>query len=232
MQIISYVLGGIYLLIVFMLAMYGLHNLMNALLYLYSKSTSSNRRRVATIREYPKVTVQLPIFNEKYTIERLLESVTKLDYPADCLQIQVLDDSTDSTANLTKKLVEHYREQGVNMEWVHRIDRTGYKAGALSNALQTASGELLAIFDADFIPQPDWLKKTVPLFSNPHLGCLQTRWGHTNRKYSALTQVEALAIDGHFIVEQAVRSQNDFFLNFNGTAGIWRRACIRDAGGS
>jgi cellulose synthase/poly-beta-1,6-N-acetylglucosamine synthase-like glycosyltransferase len=231
MQIVSYVLGDVYLLIVFILAMYGFHNLINTLLYLKIRSTPGRKRRIPDIQEYPKVTIQLPIFNEKYTIERLLDSVTKLDYPAEQFQIQVLDDSTDDTALLTKKLVEKYKSQGVNIEWVHRINRQGYKAGALSEALNNATGELIAIFDADFIPKPDWLKKTVPLFENQRLGCLQTRWGHTNRKYNSLTQAEAMAIDGHFIVEQTVRSQNNFFLNFNGTAGVWRRACIEDAGG-
>jgi cellulose synthase/poly-beta-1,6-N-acetylglucosamine synthase-like glycosyltransferase len=231
MQIVSFSLGALYLLIVFVLAMYGFNNLMNTFLYLNSKSASSKRKRNHTITEYPKVTIQLPIFNEKYTIERLLKSVTSLDYPADCLQIQVLDDSTDNTATLTKQLVDQYKSQGVNIEWIHRIDREGYKAGALSHAFYTATGELIAIFDADFVPQPDWLRKTVPLFKSKNLGCLQTRWGHTNRRFNSLTRVEAMAIDGHFIVEQAVRSQNDFFLNFNGTAGIWRRACIEDAGG-
>jgi len=231
MQIISDVLGGLYLLIVFILAMFGFHSFINALLYLNSKSSATRKKRVPTISEYPKVTIQLPIFNEKYTIERLLEAVTRLDYPAECLQIQVLDDSTDNTVNLTRKLVDEYESEGLNIEWIHRTDRKGYKAGALAYGLQTATGEFIAIFDADFVPKPDWLKKTVPLFSNPLLGCLQTRWGHTNRKFNSLTQVEAMAIDGHFIVEQSVRSQNNFFLNFNGTAGIWRRACIEDAGG-
>lgn len=231
MQVLSYFLGGLYLLIVFVLAMYGFHNLMNTALYLVSRSSSRRRKRIHTLTEYPKVTIQLPIFNEKYTIERLLKAVTSLDYPADCLQIQVLDDSTDNTATLTRQLVDEYKSKGVNIEWIHRIDRTGYKAGALSNGLQTATGELIAIFDADFVPLTDWLQRTVPLFRTPSLGCLQTRWGHINRKYNSLTQVEAMAIDGHFIVEQAVRSQNDFFLNFNGTAGLWRRACIEDAGG-
>ncbi len=230
MQIISYLLGGLYLLIVVILSMYGFNNLINAILYLNSK-TSSTRRKIPVLNEFPKVTIQLPIFNEKYTIERLLASVTGLDYPADKLQIQVLDDSTDDTAILTKKLVDDYKEKGINIEWIHRLDRTGYKAGALANGFKTASGELIAIFDADFMPEPDWLKKTVPLFKNPTLGCLQTRWGHTNRKYNSLTQVEAMAIDGHFIVEQTVRSRNDFFLNFNGTAGLWRSTCIEDAGG-
>ena len=231
MQILSYLLGALYLLIVFVLAMYGFHNLINTFLYLNSRANPLRRRKIPIISEYPKVTVQLPIFNEKYTIERLLGSVTGMDYPADRLQIQVLDDSTDNTASLTRQLVEEYQAQGIDIEWIHRTDRKGYKAGALAHGLQTATGELLAIFDADFVPKQDWLKKTVPLFKNPNLGCLQTRWGHTNRKFNSLTQVEAMAIDGHFIVEQAVRSQNDFFLNFNGTAGLWRRACIEDAGG-
>jgi len=231
MQIVSDLLGVLYLLIVFVLAMYGFHNLINAILYLSSKSSSPKKRKIPIIHKYPKVTVQLPIFNEKYTIERLLDSVTKLDYPPTLFQIQVLDDSTDDTAQLTKKLVDQYKSQGVNIEWVHRTDRKGYKAGALSDGLRTASGEFIAIFDADFVPKRDWLRKTVPLFKNEQLGCLQTRWGHTNRKFNSLTRVEAMAIDGHFIVEQAVRSQNDFFLNFNGTAGIWRRACIEDSGG-
>ena len=231
MQIISLILGGLYLLIVFTLSMYGLHNLINAALYLKSQAGSSNKRKAPILDTFPNVTIQLPIFNEKYTIERLLASVTRLDYPADKLQIQVLDDSTDDTAILTKNLVDDYKSQGINIEWIHRVDRTGYKAGALAYGFGSATGELIAIFDADFIPYPDWLKKTVPFFKNPHLGCLQTRWGHTNRKYNSLTRVEAMAIDGHFIVEQTVRSRNDFLLNFNGTAGLWRASCIEDAGG-
>jgi cellulose synthase/poly-beta-1,6-N-acetylglucosamine synthase-like glycosyltransferase len=231
MQIFSQLLGAIYLLIVFILSMYGLYNLINAGLYLISKSGAKSKRKVPVLDKFPRVTVQLPIFNEKYTIERLLASVTRLDYPASRLQIQVLDDSTDDTAILTKNLVDEYRSQGIDIEWIHRTDRTGYKAGALAHGAQTASGELIAIFDADFVPAADWLKKTVPYFKNGQLGCLQTRWGHTNRKYNSLTQVEAMAIDGHFIVEQTVRSRNDFLLNFNGTAGLWRRSCIEDAGG-
>ena len=230
MQIISYLFGGLYLLIVFILAMYGFHSLINAILYWSSKSTVARTRQAPSISEYPKVTVQLPIFNEKYTIQRLLDAVTRFDYPADRLQIQVLDDSTDNTINLTKKLVNQYQSQGVNIEWIHRVDRKGYKAGALAYGLQIASGELIAIFDADFVPKPDWLKKTVPLFGNPQLGCLQTRWGHTNRKYNSLTQVEAMAIDGHFIVEQSVRSQNDFFLTLTARpdlAARLHRGCRR-----
>jgi cellulose synthase/poly-beta-1,6-N-acetylglucosamine synthase-like glycosyltransferase len=231
MQLVAQLLGALYLLIVFLLGLYGLHNLVNAILYLTSTTRAPKKRKNLVLEEFPNVTVQLPIFNEKYTIERLLASITRLDYPAEKLQIQVLDDSTDDTAILTRNLVEQYKSQGLNIEWIHRLDRTGYKAGALAHAMKTATGELIAIFDADFIPNPDWLKKTVPPFKNSRLGCLQTRWGHTNRKYNSLTQVEAMAIDGHFIVEQTVRSRNDFFLNFNGTAGLWRRSCIEDAGG-
>src|SRR5215203_207076 len=149
MQIISYVLGAVYLLIVFILAMYGFHNLINTALYLSIRSTVSKKRKTPEIHRYPKVTVQLPIFNEKYTIERLLDSVTKLDYPAEQLQIQVLDDSTDDTALLTQKLAHRYQSHNVNIEWVHRTNRQGYKAGALSEGLQSATGELIAIFDAD-----------------------------------------------------------------------------------
>ncbi len=231
MHIFSLLLGALYLLIVFILSMYGLHNLINAILYLVPKARKTTKRKPPVLDHFPKVTIQLPIYNEKYTIERLLTSVTRLDYPADKLQIQVLDDSTDDTAILTRNLVDDYKTQGINIEWIHRTDRTGYKAGALAHGFESASGELIAIFDADFVPAADWLKKTVPYFKNPKLGCLQTRWGHTNRKYNSLTQVEAMAIDGHFIVEQTVRSRNDFLLNFNGTAGLWRNTCIEDAGG-
>lgn len=230
MEIVSGLLGLLYLLIIFILAMYGFHNLINTILYLSSRSTNQ-KRKVPPITRYPKVTIQLPVFNEKYTVGRLLKAITSLEYPSEYLQIQVLDDSTDDTVALCRTLVEKYRSKGVNIEWLHRTNRQGYKAGALAEGLRTATGELIAIFDADFVPNPDWLLKTVSLFDNPRLGCVQTRWGHTNRKFNSLTQAEALAIDGHFIVEQTVRSQNDFFLNFNGTAGIWRLACIIDAGG-
>jgi cellulose synthase/poly-beta-1,6-N-acetylglucosamine synthase-like glycosyltransferase len=231
MEIISGLLGVLYLLIIFLLAVYGFHNLMNTILYLNTRTSTKKKRKIQPITRYPKVTIQLPIFNEKYTIERLLHAVTQLDYPAECLQIQVLDDSTDDTASLSKALVEESKTRGINIEWLHRTDRLGYKAGALAEGFNSASGELIAIFDADFVPKHDWLLQTVPLFENPTLGCLQTRWGHINRKYNSLTQAQAMAIDGHFIVEQTVRSQNDFFLNFNGTAGLWRATCIKDAGG-
>jgi cellulose synthase/poly-beta-1,6-N-acetylglucosamine synthase-like glycosyltransferase len=231
LHILSDLIGFIYLIIIVWLALYGINNLINVILYLHIKKTLKQKQFVSPPKEWPPVTVQLPIFNEKYTVERLLRAVTRMDYPADRLQIQVLDDSTDDTAELVSQLVDEYRAQGINIERLHRTNRKGYKAGALYEGLSYASGELLAIFDADFVPKPDWLKQTVPLFQNRALGCLQTRWGHTNRKYNSLTRAEAMAIDGHFIVEQTARSRNDLFLNFNGTAGLWRRACIEDAGG-
>ena len=231
LHFLSYLIGAIYLVIILWLALYGINNLVNAILYLKIKKTLRHKKNVSPPKKWPQVTVQLPIFNEKYTVERLLDAVTKMEYPADCLQIQVLDDSTDDTAELVSRLVNDYQDQGINIHWLHRTNRRGYKAGALFEGLSQATGELIAIFDADFVPKPDWLRKTVPLFQNSALGCLQTRWGHTNRKYNSLTQAEAMAIDGHFIVEQTARSRNDFFLNFNGTAGLWRRACIEDAGG-
>lgn len=227
----GFLLGYIYLIIILWLALYGISNLINAILYLRIKKTLKHKTNVSPPKEWPSVTIQLPIFNEKYTVERLLNSVTQIDYPMDSLQIQVLDDSTDDTAELVSRLVGEYKSRGSNIEWLHRTNRKGYKAGALDEGLSRATGDLITIFDADFVPKPDFLRKTVPLFQNSELGCLQTRWGHTNRKYNSLTLAEAMAIDGHFIVEQTARSRNDFFLNFNGTAGLWRRACIEDAGG-
>jgi cellulose synthase/poly-beta-1,6-N-acetylglucosamine synthase-like glycosyltransferase len=231
MQQLSDVIGALYRLIVLGLALYGIHNLVTTVLFIRTKSKSDQLQPIPSVKEWPRVTIQLPIFNEKYTLERLLQSVAQLDYPADRLQIQVLDDSTDDTAQLASRLVEKHRAAGVNIEWIHRNSRKGFKAGALYEGLRSATGELIGIFDADFLPNPDWLRKTVPYFQDEELGCLQTRWGHTNRNYNLLTKAEALAIDGHFIVEQTVRSGNDLFLNFNGTAGLWRRACIEDAGG-
>jgi cellulose synthase/poly-beta-1,6-N-acetylglucosamine synthase-like glycosyltransferase len=231
LRILISLMGVFYFIVTTALALYGLHNLITTIMYLSMKPSKKRRTETALSQKWPFVTVQLPIFNEKYTVERLLRSVTRLDYPADRLQIQVLDDSTDDTADLIASLVDIYRSRGVNIELIHRVDREGYKAGALQHGLRTATGELIAIFDADFVPKPDWLKRTVPSFETANLGCLQTRWGHTNQQYNSLTQAEAMGIDGHFIIEQTVRSKNGFFLNFNGTAGLWRRACIEDAGG-
>ena len=231
MQFLIDIVRFLYLLALAGLTLYGLHNLVTTVLYWWIKRQSEQRKPSKPPEEWPRVTIQLPIFNEKYTIDRLLRAVTQLNYPADRLQIQVLDDSTDDTAQLSRQLVYKYRSLGTNIEWIHRENRNGYKAGALNEGLRSATGEFIGLFDADFIPKPDWLKKTVPLFNEHNLGCIQTRWGHTNRNYSLLTQAEAMAIDGHFAVEQTVRSTCNLFLNFNGTAGLWRRTCIEDAGG-
>ena len=231
MQLLISLIGVFYFVLTAVLALYGFHNLITTVIYLSMKPSRRQKGKTDPLKVWPPVTVQLPIFNEKYTIERLLHAVTRLDYPIECLQIQVLDDSTDDTYALVARLVDEYKSQGINIELVHRVDRTGYKAGALNHGLKSATGELIAIFDADFVPKRDWLKRTVPSFQNPKLGCLQTRWGHTNQQYNSLTRAEAMGIDGHFIIEQTVRSKNGFFLNFNGTAGLWRRACIEDAGG-
>jgi cellulose synthase/poly-beta-1,6-N-acetylglucosamine synthase-like glycosyltransferase len=231
LQLLISLIGVFYYILTVALSLYGFHNLITTILYLSMKTPTKKKGKPHHLKEWPPVTVQLPIFNEKYTVERLLRAVTQLDYPSDRLQIQVLDDSTDDTYELVASLVEEYKSRGVTIELVHRVDRKGYKAGALDNGLRTATGELFAIFDADFVPKPDWLKRTVPSFQNPKLGCLQTRWGHTNQQYNSLTRAEAMGIDGHFIIEQTVRSKNGFFLNFNGTAGLWRLACIKDAGG-
>jgi len=231
LQLLISLIGVFYFIITAVLALYGFHNLITTLIYLSMKPSQRQPGKIHPLKTWPPVTVQLPIFNEKYTVERLLHAVTQLDYPVECLQIQVLDDSTDDTHALVARLVDGYKSRGINIELIHRVDRRGYKAGALKHGLKTATGELIAIFDADFVPKPDWLKRTAPSFQNPKLGCLQTRWGHTNQQYNSLTQAEAMGIDGHFIIEQTVRSKNGFFLNFNGTAGLWRRACIEDAGG-
>lgn len=231
MQLFADFIGALYFLIMVGLALHGIHSLITTILFVRTKTQNEAKQAVPSLEEWPYVTIQLPIFNEKYTVERLLRAVTQLDYPADRLQIQVLDDSTDDTAQLVNQLVQKYKYRGVNIEWIHRDNRQGYKAGALNDGLSSATGEFLGVFDADFVPKPDWLKKTVPFFQDQELGCLQTRWGHTNRNYNSLTKAEAMAIDGHFIVEQTVRSSNNLFLNFNGTAGLWRRACIEDAGG-
>ena len=224
----------IYTISVVGLTAYGLHNLFLVILY-WRRKNQPTLPNVADstpppAQDWPAVTIQLPLYNERYIVERLLDSVVKLDYPREKIQIQVLDDSTDSTIKMTSRLVQHYQNQGIQLQLIRRSNREGYKAGALSEGLKTATGDIIAVFDADFIPPTDWLIRTVPAFRDPKLGCLQTRWVHLNKNLSPLTRAEALALDGHFIVEQAARSRNGLFLNFNGTAGLWRRKTIEDAG--
>ncbi len=178
------------------------------------------------------MTVQAPVFNELHVVERLIHALAALDYPRERLQIQILDDSSDETTALAAACVEHYRAQGLAIELVHRQPRPGFKAGALAAAMSQASGEIIAIFDADFIPAPDFLRRTVPaMLVHDQVGFIQTRWSHLNDAYSLLTQAQALALDGHFVVEQTVRQRSGWLFGFNGTAGLWRRSCIDDAGG-
>lgn len=181
--------------------------------------------------ELPPVTVQLPIFNEANVVARLIESVTGLDYPRERLQIQLLDDSTDDTVELSRLLVAEYQAKGHDIELLHRTDRAGFKAGALDAAMASAKGEFICIFDADFMPQPDMLQRMIHHFTNEKTGMVQARWGHHNKDFSLLTKLQALFLDGHLVLEQTARSREGEFLNFNGTAGIWRRAAIEQAGG-
>jgi len=223
------VLETIYVGAVLLLTMYALNSWILTALFLRHRKDPEPRPEIT---HFPRVTVQLPIFNEALVVERLIDSIVRLDWPRDRLQIQVLDDSTDETIAMAKLLVEGYHAQGINIELVHRTDRSGFKAGALREGLKSATGEFIAIFDADFVPDPDWLHKTVPHFlDRPRLGMIQTRWAHLNYNYSLLTRSQALALDGHFTVEQTARQRSGLLMNFNGTAGIWRRECITDAGG-
>ncbi|NCA21143.1 MAG: glycosyltransferase [Crocinitomicaceae bacterium] len=178
----------------------------------------------------PSVTVQLPMFNEMYVAERIIETCAQFDYPRDRFQIQVLDDSTDETKDIIAAKVAEVATRGINIQHVHRTDRTGYKAGALDSAMDKVEGEFIAIFDADFVPDKDFLKRTMPYFTEG-IGVVQTRWGHLNKTYSLLTELQAFGLNGHFAIEQGGRTANGHYINFNGTAGIWRKSCIEDAGG-
>lgn len=210
------------------LAIYSLHGLY--LLWLYQR-TKGTRLPPPNPREWPRVTVQLPIYNEFTTIERLLTAVVCMDYPRDLLEIQVLDDSTDETSALAGELVSAWQAAGVPISHIRRENRQGYKAGALAYGMRRAGGEFLALLDADFIPPPHFLKQALPYFQDPCVGCVQARWGNANREYSLLTRLQAMIIDTHFIVEQTARSRSGLLMNFNGSAGIWRMSCIEDAGG-
>ena len=180
--------------------------------------------------EIPFVTIQLPVYNEMYVMDRLLENIALIDYPKDKLEIQVLDDSTDETVLTTFEHVQRLQATGLDIQHIQRKDRSGFKAGALKEGLKIAKGEFIAIFDADFLPKPDWLKRTIPYFKDEHIGVVQTRWGHINRNYSILTKIQAFALDAHFTLEQVGRNSKGHFINFNGTAGVWRKTCILDAG--
>lgn len=197
----------------------------------YKKRGGRTSNAVEQTTDLPVITVQLPIFNEIYVVERLIDAVAHLSYPVDKLEIQVLDDSTDETLHVTRKKVEEYQQKGIDIKHIHRTDRTGFKAGALQVGLEQARGEFLAVFDADFVPNHDFLLRLVNEFTDPKIGMVQARWQHINRDYSLLTQAQAFALDAHFSVEQLGRNAGGYFINFNGTAGIWRKECIHDAEG-
>jgi cellulose synthase/poly-beta-1,6-N-acetylglucosamine synthase-like glycosyltransferase len=219
-----------YFIVLILLASYGLHRYV--LVYLYYKNRDKHTvDPPAYFEDLPRVTVQLPMFNEQYVAERLIDCICKLKYPKDRLDIQVLDDSTDETVEVVRNLVERYAALGHPISYHHRTNREGFKAGALREGMKTSKGEFIAIFDADFTPPEDFLLKVIHHFTNPKIGMVQTRWTHINRNYSFLTEVEAIMLDGHFVLEHSGRARSDVFFNFNGTAGMWRRTTIEDAGG-
>ncbi|MEA3345338.1 MAG: glycosyltransferase [Chloroflexota bacterium] len=219
----------IYLIALSLLALYGLNALALSLLYLHHRC---QRHPTLPLDDAPPVTVQLPIYNEAHVVRRLIDSVAALDYPLDRLEVQVLDDSTDETTSLARERIAFHRTRGVDITLIHRRERTGFKAGALAEGLGAAHGEFIAIFDADFLPPPNFLRHTIPHFlDHPRLGLIQTRWGHLNATDSPLTRAQAMILDGHFGVEHPARNRNGLPMNFNGSAGVWRRSCIEEAGG-
>ena len=230
MTLIETLILGSYFFVLVILAVYGWHRYY--LVYAYTK----NKDRVpgpppAWDGPLPEVTVQLPIYNEMYVVDRLLQATARIDYPRDLLEIQVLDDSTDETTGVARAAVNRLVAQGFDVKYLHRTNRAGFKAGALDAGLKTARGRFVAIFDADFIPTPDFLQKTVPYFQDPKVGLVQARWGHVNADYSLLTKAQAILLDGHFVLEHGGRNRAGHFFNFNGTAGVWRREVIPAAGG-
>ena len=223
---------GLYFAVLVGLSVYGAHR--GYLLYLYTNGRCSSARlprRAQAQTTPPRVTVQLPIFNEVYVVERLIEAVAGLRYPRDRFEVQVLDDSTDETSRVARAALERWRGRGLAISYRRRPVRTGFKAGALADGLRLATGELIAVFDADFMPPPDFLECAVGVFADPRVGMVQARWGHANRRYSLLTRLQALLLDGHFVLEHGGRNRGGCFFNFNGAAGIWRRTAIESAGG-
>ncbi len=218
-----------YFTILIILSIYGLHRY--HLTYLYMKNRHKSPKAGQCFERLPRVTIQLPIYNERYVVERLLEAVTRIDYARELLEIQVLDDSTDETRIVCSRLVGEYARAGHPISYHHRANREGFKAGALAEGLRKATGEFIAIFDADFVPQPSTLREMVHYFTDPQVAVVQGRWTWINRCYSNLTEVEAIMLDGHFVIEHGARSFSGRFFNFNGTAGMWRRSAIEDAGG-
>lgn len=221
----------LYLVALTILGIYGAHRSHLLMLYLKHRKNTPEPLRKFDEGELPTVTIQLPMFNEMYVVDRLLDGITAIDYPKEKVQIQVLDDSTDETVQIAKAKVDELLEKGWDVEYRHRVDRTGFKAGALEEGLETAKGELIMVFDADFVPTPGVLRKLVDHFTDPKVGMVQARWGHINKDYSVLTQCQSMMLDGHFVIEHIARNRSGRFFNFNGTAGVWRKETIIDAGG-
>jgi cellulose synthase/poly-beta-1,6-N-acetylglucosamine synthase-like glycosyltransferase len=226
MELIITILYSLSLLYLFLFSLGQLH-----LTQIYLSRDKHKKLQPAPVKFEPFVTIQLPVYNEKYVVERLIEAVSKIDYPREKLEIQILDDSTDETSGIIYQKLEWLKNFGLDMKHVHRKNRTGFKAGALEAGLHTAKGEFIVIFDSDFIPDKDFLKKTLPHFADPAIGVVQTRWGHINKDYSLITQLQAFGLDAHFSIEQSARNEAGSFINFNGTCGVWRKSCILDAGG-
>lgn len=222
----------VYTLALLLIFIYSLSQLNLLLNYLRSKKQAdlSPKTDLSKPENVPFVTIQLPVYNEKYVMERLLTNISKIDYPREKLEIQVLDDSTDESLAETAIQIKQLQLTGLDIQHICRKDRSGFKAGALKEGLEIAKGEFIAVFDSDFLPKKDWLQQTVPYFKDPEVGVVQTRWGHINRNYSLLTRIQAFALDFHFIMEQTGRNFGKHFINFNGTAGIWRKECILNAG--
>jgi cellulose synthase/poly-beta-1,6-N-acetylglucosamine synthase-like glycosyltransferase len=220
---------GAYFFVLIVLAVYGWHRYY--LVYLYMRYKDREPKAGPALDPLPVVTIQLPLYNEMYVADRLIDAVCRIDYPRDRLEIQVLDDSTDETRSIAETAVRRAAAEGLDIKYLHRTDRIGYKAGALEAGLKAARGEFVAIFDADFIPTPDFLMRLMPYFTGPRIGMVQARWGHINRDYSLLTRTQAILLDGHFVLEHGGRNRAGRFFNFNGTAGVWRRAAIDEAGG-
>ena len=229
MSPIEFAILGLYFLTLVILAVFGLHRYI--MVFLYYRHRESRAVPLPPPARLPRVTVQLPLYNEMYVVDRLVDSVCRIRYPKDLLEIQVLDDSVDETQDIARAAVDRYREKGFDIHYLHREDRHGFKAGALDFGLQQAKGEFVVIFDADFVAPPDMLEKSLGSFEDAGVGMVQVRWGHINRDYSLLTQVQSILLDGHFILEHGGRNRSGRFFNFNGTAGVWRRQAIADAGG-
>lgn len=222
----------IFIFLLFLVFVYSLSELNLLFNYFKKRKTKdiSEKFDFSNPEEIPFVTIQLPLYNEKAVVERLLKNIAQIDYPHEKLEIQVLDDSTDDSVELTSGLVSQLQKEGLDVKYIHRTNRKGFKAGALKEGLKSAKGEFIAIFDSDFLPGKSWLLETIPYFKNDNIGVVQTRWGHLNRNFSMLTKVQAFALDFHFILEQNGRNHGQHFINFNGTAGVWRKKCILDAG--